>query len=52
MLIGRSDGAMVLCKLPVLRRPANLDGGRPVAYSLVVDAGGGCLDFLSLVYLF
>ena len=43
---------MVLGKLPVPRRPTNLDivGQGPTA--LAVGAGGGCLDIFSLIYHF
>ena len=38
---------MVLGKLPVPRRPTNLDNSVERAYG-----GGGCLDIFSLVYRF
>ena len=43
---------MVLCKLPVPRRPTTsiTVGQGPTA--LVVGAGGGCLDIVTLVYPF
>ena len=49
---GWSGGAMVLGKLPVPGRPTNLItvGQGPTA--LAIGAGGGCLDFFSLVYHF
>ena len=52
VLVGWSDDAMVLGKLPV---PGVLliwfiVGQRPTA--LTVGAGGGCLDIFSLVYHF
>ena len=41
---------MVLGKLPVPGRPANLDYSRARASVLAVGAGGGCLDiFLSSI---
>ena len=51
-LRGWSGGAMVLGKLPVPGRPTLLMivGQGPTA--LVVGAGGGCLDILTLIYLF
>ena len=53
---GWSGGAKVLGKLPVPRRPTDLDymvGQGPIA--LAVGAGGGCLDtfsHLSLLFSF
>ena len=49
---GWSGGAMVLGKLPVPGRPTIwiIVGQGPTA--LAVGAGGGCLDFFSLVYHF
>ena len=49
---GRSGGAMVLGKLPVLGRPTILItvGQGPIA--LAVGAGGGGLDIFTLIYLF
>ena len=49
---GWSDGAMVLGKLPVPGRPTiwMIAGQGPTA--LAVGAGGGCLDILTLLYLF
>ena len=44
---------MVLGKLPVLGRPTiwrMIVGQGPIA--LAVGAGGGCLDILTLLYLF
>ena len=51
-LRGWSGGAMVLGKLPVLGRPTVwlLVGKGPNA--LAVGAGGGCLDFFTLIYPF
>ena len=49
---GQSGGAMVLCKLSVLRRPTNLDNSRARAIALAVGAGGWCLDIFKFVYLF
>ena len=45
---------MVLGKLPVLERPANLDNSKAWASALAAGLGGGCLDiFLSrLLFLF
>ena len=45
---------MVLGKLPVPGRPANLDYSRTRASALAVCAGGGCLDviFFSFIYHF
>ena len=45
---GWSGGAMVLGKLSVPRRPANLGNSRARA----VGAGGGCLDIFKFLYLF
>ena len=49
---GVSGGAMVLGKLPVPGRPTiwMIVGQGPIA--LAVDAGGGCLDIFTLLYLF
>ena len=49
---GWSGGAMVLGKLPVPGRPTIwiTVGQGPTA--LVVGAGGGCLDFFTLIYPF
>ena len=49
---GRSIGAMVLGKLPVLGRPTIriIVGQGPIV--LAVGAGGGCLDIFTLVYHF
>ena len=41
--VGWSGGAMVLGKLPVSGRPANLHYSRTRASTLAVGAGGGCL---------
>ena len=49
---GWSGGAKVLGKLPVSGRPANLDEVGQGPIELAVGAGGGCLDFFSLVYHF
>ena len=51
-LRGWSDGAMVLCNLPVPGRPTIwiIVGQGPIA--LAVVAGGGCLDIFSVVYYF
>ena len=51
-MLGWSDGAMVLGKLPVLGRPTIwiIVGQGPTA--LAVGAGGGCLDIFSHVYHF
>ena len=48
-----SGRAMVLGKLPVPERPANLEYSRARASALAVGAGGGCLDifFSSLSFL-
>ena len=43
---------MVLSKLPVPGRPANLDYSRARASALAVGAGWGCLDIFSLIYRF
>ena len=50
---GRSGGAMVLGKLPVLGRPTNLDSSRARAYCTCSRCGWGlfghffsCLSFL------
>ena len=41
---------MVLCKLSLQGRPANLDYSRARASAPAVGAGGGCLDiFLSSI---
>ena len=48
-------GAMVLGKLPVPGRPANLDHSRSRASALAVDTGGGGLEhffFSHLSFLF
>ena len=51
--IGWSGGAMVLGKLPMPRRPSNLDYGRTRAYCACSRCGRCCLDiFFSLVYHF
>ena len=49
--IGRSGGAMVLGKLPVLGRPTIwiIVGQGPIA--LAIGAGGGCLDNSPLSFL-
>ena len=49
---GWSGGAKVLGKLPVPGRPTiwMIVGQGPIA--LAVGAGGGCLDILTLRYLF
>ena len=49
---GWSGGAMVLGKLPVPGHPTIwiTVGQGPTA--LAVDAGGGCLDIFTLIYLF
>ena len=46
---GRSDGAMVLGKLPVPERPTIwiIVGQGPTA--LAVGAGGGCLDIFTFI---
>ena len=43
---------MMLGKLPVLGRPANLDESRQGPIGLAVGAGGGCLDIFTLIYHF
>ena len=43
---------MVLGKLPVSGRPANLDYNRAGVSALAVGAGGGCLDIFSSHLLF
>ena len=50
--VGWSCGAMVLGKLPVPGRPTIwiTVGQGPTA--LAVGAGGGCLDFFTLIYPF
>ena len=47
--VGWSDGAMVLCKLPVPGRPTTriTVGQGPTV--LAVDAVGGCLDIFTLI---
>ena len=40
---------MMLSKLPVLWRPANLDYSRVKASTLAVGATGNCLDIYSLI---
>ena len=50
--LGWSGGAMVLGKLPVPGRPANLDYSRARASALAVSAGGVVWTFFSLIYLF
>ena len=47
--VGLCDGAG---KLPVLGRPTNLDNRGQGSTTLVVGAGGGCLDIFSLIYHF
>ena len=45
-----SSDAVVLCKLSLPGRPANLDYSRARASALAVGAGGGCLDiFISSI---
>ena len=43
---------MVLGKLPVPGRPTSLEKSGARAYSLVVGAGGVCLDIFTLIYPF
>ena len=43
---------MVLGKLPVPGRPANLDYSRARASALAVGASGGCLVIFPLIYHF
>ena len=43
---------MVLGKLPVPGRPANLHYSGARAFALAAGAGGGCLDIFSLLYPF
>ena len=43
---------MVLSKLPVPGRPADLDNSRARAYCACSRYGWGCLDVFSLVYHF
>ena len=50
--LGWSGGAMVLGKLPVPGRPANLDFSRARAYCACSRCGWGCLDIFTLLYLF
>ena len=49
---GWSGGAKVLGKLPVPGRPTiwMIEGQGPIA--LAVDAGGGCFDIFTLLYIF
>ena len=49
---GWSGGAKVLGKLPVLGRPTVLNTVGQGPTSLVVGAGGGCLDIFTLIYPF
>ena len=49
---GGLGGAMVLGKLPVPGRPANLDYSRARDSVLAEGVDGGCLDILSLIYHF
>ena len=42
---------MVLGKLPVPGRPANLDFSRTRASALAVCAGAGCLDVIFFIHL-
>ena len=49
---GWSGGAMVLGKLPVPGRPANLVRVGQGPSVLAVGVGGGCLEIFSLVYPF
>ena len=42
----------MLGKLTVLGRPASMDDSRARAIALTLDAGGGCLDIFSLIFLF
>ena len=49
---GWSSGAKVLGKLSVLGRPTSLDYSRARAYCACSRCGWGCLDILSLIYLF
>ena len=46
---GRSSGAMVLGKLLVAGRPANLDNSRARAYCACSNCGRVCLDILFLI---
>ena len=43
---------MVLGKLPVPGRPANLEYGRARAYCACSGCGWGCLDIFTLLYFF
>ena len=45
---------MVLGKLPVPGRPTiwMIVGQGPIVLAVHVDAGGGCLDIFTLLYLF
>ena len=43
---------MVMGKLPVPGRPANLDYSRAMAPALALGAGRDCLDIFSLFYQF
>ena len=43
---------IVLGKLPVPGRPTNLNIVRQGPIALSVDAGGGCLDIFTRLYLF
>ena len=43
---------MILGKLPVPGRPANMDYSKTRVFALAVGSGGGCLDFFSLIYHF
>ena len=49
---GWSGGAMVLGKFPVPGRPTLLMIVGQGPTTLVVGAGGGCLDIFTLIYLF
>ena len=49
---GWSDGAIVMGKLPVPRRPAYLDHSRASASAFAVGSGGGLFGHLPLIYHF
>ena len=51
-VFGLSGYAMLLGKLPVAGRPANLCYSRARSPAFAVGADGGCFDIFSLIYHF